>query len=263
MSARFAEAPGFGTVTTMKIRVAKAIKPWSIAAMLLLTAAGCATGRAVSRGDSAAHRGDWDAAVAYYRQAVSDDPKAVEVRIALERALREAAALHIARARKLEIEEQWQGSAAEYRLAVEFDPSNALALSKALSIERRIRDMAEAARPRTRMEEMQQQAAQASPIPRLDPRTPLRGLVFNNSSLRDILNMIATSTGINITYDQGLDGTLSRGHSINTTDVPLENVLNQLMQTFQLTYKVLDQRSIFIYADNAGNRSKYEDLYQQ
>jgi hypothetical protein len=32
--------------------------------------------------------------------------------------------------------------------------------------------------------------------------------------------MISMSTGINITYDQGLDGTLARGHTIDTTDVP-------------------------------------------
>jgi tetratricopeptide (TPR) repeat protein len=230
---------------------------------LLLAVAGCATGSSLKHGDAAAKREDWDAAVAYYRQALSNNPKAFEARIALERAMREAARVHIARARKLETEEQWPGAAAEYRLAVEFDPSNALALSRALAVERKIRDMAEAARPRTRMEEMRQQAAQASPIPRLDPRTPLPGLRFNNSSLRDILNMIGTSTGIDITYDQGLEGTLSRPYSIDTTDIPLENVLNQLMSYFQLTYKVLDQRRIFVYADNAGNRAKYEDLYQQ
>jgi general secretion pathway protein D len=247
----------------MTTRLRQVGKRWSVIGLLVVTAAGCATGQAVSHGDEAAKRGDWDAAVAYYREARVKDPKSIETQIALERAIREAAGNHIARAKKLETEEQWSGAAAEYRLAVDFEPSNALALSRALAIERRIRDLAEASRPRTRMDEMQRQATQASPIPRLDPRTPLPGVRFNNSSLRDIFNMISTSTGINITYDQGLDGTLSRGHTIDTTDVPLENVLNQLMQAFGLTYKVLDQRSIFIYQDNAGNRGKYEDLYQQ
>jgi len=237
---------------------------WSVIGLLVLTATGCATGRAVSRGDAAAKRGDWDAAVAYYRQAVGENPKAIEVRIELERAMREAASEHIKRARKLEADDQLTGAAAEYRLAVEFEPSNVLALSRALQVERRIRDLADAARPRTRMEEMQRQATLASPIPKLDPRTPLPALRFPNSALRDIFNLIGTSTGININYDTGLEGTLSRpGPPIDTTDVSLESVLNQLMQSFQLTYKVVDQRTIFIYADNAGNRAKYEDLYQQ
>ena len=236
---------------------------WGAIGLLVITAAGCATGRAVSRGDDAARRGDWDTAVAYYRQALSQNPRRIDARVALERATREASSVHMTRGKKLEEQDQLPGAAAEYRLAVEFDPSNAFAMSRALSIERRMRDLAEASRPRTRMEEMQRQAQQTSPIPRLDPRTPLPGIRFNQSSLRDIFSMISTSTGINITYDQGMEGTLSRSHTIDTTDVPLENVLNQLMQNFQLTYKVLDQRSIFIYTDNAGNRAKYEDLYHQ
>lgn len=231
--------------------------------LLAVTAAGCATGGSLSRGNAAAQRGEWDAAVVYYRQAVAQDPRAVEAKIALERAMREASASHIARARKLEAEEQWTGAAAEYRLAVEFEPSNVLALTRALALERKIRDMAEAGRPRTRMEEMQRQATAASPIPRLDPRTPLLGLRFTNSALRDIFTQFSTSTGINVTYDRGLEGTLSQPHSIDATDLPLENLLNQIMQTFQLTYKVIDSRSIFIYQDSAGNRLKYEDLYQQ
>ena len=250
-------------MTPMTRRVMNAGRRWSAIGLLMLMAAGCATGQSVSKGEDAAKKGDWDAAVAYYRQAVAADPKAIEARVGLERATREAAAAHITRAKKLEADEQWQGAAQEYRLAVEFEPSNAMALSKALALERKVRDLAEAARPRTRMEEMQRQASATSPIPKLDPRTPVPGVRFNNSSLRDIFNMISMSTGINVTYDQGLDGTLSRGHTIDTTDVPLENLLNQLMQSFGLTYKVLDQRSIFIYQDNAGNRAKYEDLYQQ
>jgi type II secretory pathway component GspD/PulD (secretin) len=236
---------------------------WSAIGLLMLTAAGCATGQNVSKGQDAARKGDWDAAVAYYRQAMAADPKDIEARVGLERAMREAAMAHITRAKKLETEEQWQGAAQEYRLAVEFEPSNAMALSRALALERKVRDIAEASRPRTRMEEMQRQATAASPIPKLDPRTPVPALHFNNTSLRDIFSQFSIATGINITYDQNMEGTLSRGHTIDTTDVPLENVLNQIMQAFGLTYKVLDQRSIFIYQDNAGNRGKYEDLYQQ
>lgn len=247
----------------MTNRVAQAGRRYGAIALLAIATTGCLTGRAMSRGDAAMKRGDWDAAVAHYREAVAENPRAVEAKIAVQRAVREAADAHIARGRKLEAEEQWAGAAAEYRLAVEFEPSNVLALTKALSIERRIRDLAEAARPRTRMEEMQRQAQAASGIPRLDPRTPLAGVKFNNSSLRDIFNMISMSTGINITYDQGMDSTLQRPHTIDTTDEPLENVLNSLMQTFGLTYKVLNQRGIFIYLDNAGNRAKYEDLFQQ
>lgn len=247
----------------MRTRVRRATLRWGAIGLAMMFVAGCATGQSMSRGDDAANRGEWDAAVAYYRQALTQDPKRLEVRISLERATREAAMQHVTRARKLEADDQLSGAVAEYRLAVEFDPSNSLALSRALALERKIRDLVEASRPRTRMDEMRQQAAQASPIPKLDPRTPLPGLKFNNSAIRDILSTIATSTGINITYDQSLEGPLARPYSIDVNDVPLENVLNQVLSAHQLMFKVIDQRTVFVYADNAGNRAKYEDLYQQ
>jgi tetratricopeptide (TPR) repeat protein len=149
---------------------------WSAIGLALVLAAGCATGGAAKKGHEAAKRGEWDAAVAYYREAIAHDPRRLDIQIALERATRESSNQHVARAKQLETQDQLAGAAQEYRLAIEFDPSNSLALSKALETERKIRERIEAARPRTRMDEMRAQAAQSSPIPRLDPRMPLPNL---------------------------------------------------------------------------------------
>ncbi len=255
-----------GDQMIMTRRVRQAVYRWTAigaAGVMCVLIGACVSSGARGKANQAALRSDWDAAVAYYREAVSEDPKAIELKIQLERAMREAASLHMTRAKKLEEQDQLAGAAAEYRQAVEYDPSNSLALSRALALERRMRDLTEATRPRTRMDEMRQQASQTSPIPRLDPRTPLPALSFNNSSVRDILNTIGDATGISVTYDQGTEGITSRPYSINTTDVSLESVLNQIMTMFTLTFKVLDSRKIFVYQDNQGNRGKYEDLYQQ
>jgi len=123
-----------------------------------ITWAGCATGSASKRGAEAVKRGEWDAAVAYYREAITEHPKKIEYQIELERATRAASTQHVARAKELEAQDQLAGAAAEYRLAVEFDPSNSLALAKALDVERRLRDQADAARPKSRIEEMARQA---------------------------------------------------------------------------------------------------------
>ena len=86
----------------MTRRVMNAGRRWSAIGLLMLTAAGCATGQSVSKGEDAAKKGDWDSAVAYYREAVAADPKAIEARVGLERAMREAAMAHITRAKKFE-----------------------------------------------------------------------------------------------------------------------------------------------------------------
>jgi len=154
---------------------------WSAIGLLALVVAGCATGSSAKHGAAAAKRGEWDAAVAYYRQALESDPKKIELQIELERATRQASAQHLARGRELESQDQLSAAAAEYRRSIEFDPSNSLAMTRALDVERRIRDQIDANRPMSRMEQMRAQAQASSPIPRLDPRAPLPSLTFTNT----------------------------------------------------------------------------------
>ncbi len=235
-------------------------------ALLLLSAAllaGCATGRAIRAGDSAATQGDWDTAVTYYRQAIGRDPSRVDLKIKLDRAMRMAAADHVKRARELEADNQLPGAAAEYRMAADLDPASTTAMAKATELERKIRDQVEASRPPARVDTLRQQAAEASPIPHLDPRTVVPEIKFSNAAVRDILGTISDLTGINITYDQGLDAALSRPYSIDIQATPLEDVLNQIMQANALTYKVVNRTTIFAYQDNVANRQKYEDQYLQ
>jgi general secretion pathway protein D len=231
--------------------------------LAIVLAAGCATSAAARRAQAAANRGEWDSAVAYYREALTRSPKRVDLQIALERATREASSQHVQRAKILEAQDQLAAAANEYRLAIEFDPSNTLAVTKALEMDRRIRERAEAARTPTKMEEMQRQAAQASPIPRLDPRTPLPSLRFTSTSIRDVLNSIGIATGISVQYNQGLDGTLSRPFTVDLTGHSLESAFNMVLGQNQLTFKVIDSRTIFVYQDNQQERAKFEDQYQQ
>ena len=56
---------------------------------LVAAVSGCAGNMKQAR--SAAARGDWDSAVAYYREIVASEPKNLEARIQMERAMRNAA----------------------------------------------------------------------------------------------------------------------------------------------------------------------------
>jgi general secretion pathway protein D len=237
----------------------------TVLGLLVAVGSGCATGRAISRAESAVERGDLDAAAAYYRQALTSRPGDIELRIALERVTRAASAAHVARARELEADDQLAGAIAEYRLAADLDPTNTLAATKALQLERQMRDLAEAALPPDRIETLRLQAAQTSPIPRLDPRTRVPLLRFPNAAIRDILAAISGLTQINITYDQdpGLNSILSRAFSIDGQDIPLQEALHQVLSTNQLTFKVLNPTTIFVYQDTPQKRLQYDDVYAQ
>ena len=164
--------------------------------------AGCGAGRTFGRAESAARAGDWDAAVAYYRQAVQENPDRVEYQIALERAMLNASVRHLDQARVLEARGQLEDALREYRRASEYDPSNRQIAAKALEMERRLRDLAEASRPQPTIQQLQQ-AVRQSPEPLLNPasRDPT-DVVFNIASLRDILKSMGMSAGINLTFER-------------------------------------------------------------
>ena len=173
-----------------------------IVVILSVLFAGCAAGRAYRRGQEAARAGDWDAAVTHYTRAVQTNPESPEYKIALERAQQTAAQEHISRGRQLEEKDQLDLALMEYRRAVELDGTNRMAAARAAELERIIRDRIEASRPRPRIETLRDQAARQGPPPLLNLRTRLPRLNFNQSSVRDILNIIGTSAGISVTFDQ-------------------------------------------------------------
>src|SRR5919201_6398052 len=169
--------------------------------VLAVVASGCAAGRAFRRGEEAARNGDWDAAVTYMTKAVQAEPDKAEYKIALERAMQTAAREHISRGRELEEKNQPDSAIIEYRKALEMDASNRLAAQKVAELEKVIRDRIEASRPRPQIEELRRQArVQAQPLLNPASREPLR-ITFTNASLKDILNFIGQTSGINITYD--------------------------------------------------------------
>ena len=232
---------------------------------LTLLATGCATGRAVRQGQQAANRGDWDAAVAYYREVLAKDPGRIDVRIALQRATSAASAEHMTRARELEAQEQWSAAAAEYRLAADLDPTNVFAAAKAASIERKLREDIEALRPPSRMETLRDQARQVSQVPVLaDPRAPIN-LRFNNTAVREILTSIGAFAGINVSFVEAppITQQLVRPYSIDLQGETLESALQQVLNNNQLTFKVLNPRGILVYGSDQNGRTAHEDVFVQ
>ncbi len=219
--------------------------------------ASCAAGRAFRRGESAAAAGDWDTAVAHLTRAVQEAPDRPEYKAALERASYFASRVHFARGRELEEKGDLIGALAEYRRAIEYDGTNRPAIAKAAEVEAQIRERAEAQRPPSKVERMREQARRLMVEPILNPasREPLQ-VRFTNASLRDILNFIGSTTGINVTYDQSFQ---DRAYTVELSGVTLEQALNQIMRANSLFYKVLDERTIMVVADNPANRAKYEE----
>ena len=223
-----------------------------LVALAAVIAAGCATGRAFARGEAAGRAGDWEAAVGFYRQALENDPDRPDYQIALERARRAAAAMYVERGRQFEEAGQLDEALRAYRKAQEFEPSNRQLGAKAAQIDRTLRDRIEAATPRPDIERLRQQAARRTVEPILSPTNPEPLIInFVNSSLRDILTFIGNVSGINVTFDRDLQ---DRSVTVRMEDVSLEQALQQIMLSNGLFYRVLNERTIIVAADQTQKR---------
>ena len=234
-----------------------------IAALLTVVVllAGCAASRAFGQGESAARAGNWDVAVEHYRRALQEDPANTEYRIAYERAMISASLAHLDQARVFEARGQLPDALREYRRASEFDPPNRQVAAKVLEIERRIRDEAEAAKPRPTVQQLREAARPgALPAPLANLNTMVDPLKFNQASLRDVLNTIGEAAGVNITYERDYQ---DRTVSVQLDKVTLGDALQQILSSNGFFYKVVNQRTILVIPDNVQKRGLYEDQLVQ
>jgi general secretion pathway protein D len=228
-----------------------------LVAVAAVMAAGCATGRAFARGEAAGRAGDWEAAVGFYRQALENDPDRADYQIALERARLAASAMYTERGRQFEEAGQLEEALRAYRKAQEFEPSNRQLGARAARIDRTLRDRIEAATPRPDIERLREQASRRTVEPILSPTNPEPLIVnFVNTSLRDILTFIGNYTGINVTFDRDLQ---DRSVTVRMEGVSLEQALQQIMLSNGLFYRVLNERTIIVAADQTQKRQQYEE----
>jgi type II secretory pathway component GspD/PulD (secretin) len=217
----------------------------------------CAASAAFSDGERAVQAGDVDQAVAYFRAAFQEDPDNPDYRIALQRAMQTASRTYLERARAFEEQGQLEAARNAYRRANEYDPTNRAIADKAIALDRALRERVEASRPPSAFEQMQQQAQVASAAPVLNPasREPL-DLSFPNADLRQVLDFIANFAGINVTFDRDVQDRLT---SVQLSGVTLEDALRHLMTVNQLSYKVLSERSIFVFPDTPAKHIQYDE----
>lgn len=222
---------------------------------------GCATSRSLRLGDAASRSGDLDQAVAHYREAVQASPNNPKAKIALERALLAASRAHFDRGREFESHEQLEAARSEYQLAGEYDPANKQAAAKVSALDQKIRDQAEAARPRPAIEQMRDRVRAAAQAPILNPasREPLK-VRYVNANIKDILSSIGNAAGISVNYDREVT---ERSTTIQLDEVTFEDALNQILAVNQLAYKILGERSILVFPDTAPKHAQYDEQVVQ
>jgi general secretion pathway protein D len=199
---------------------------------VVVAIAACSASKAAfEEGNHAARRSDWDEAVVFYDRALRESPDDVEYRIALERALAEAARVHLTKARKLLDAGDLEGAAVELELSLRYDPTRPYVADELESVRRRLQEEGEAPPPVAH-----ERIFGSEPV--LDPSSPeLIHLKFaEETSLRAILESLGKLAGVNILFDESFR---DRRVTVDLQGVTFEQALELLLTTHGLYYKVV------------------------
>ena len=223
-------------------------------------AGGCSSAKqTASDGEDAFEKGNWDAAVYYYLQALAEEPDNIEYKLNLTFARQKASAEHFQRGTMLRELGRLKAAHDELQMAVQLDRTNQFAeqLLQRVTEEIDILSRPDGARE---LEELKRAAREAKVKPPvLDPRSKER-ITLNfpkPKPVKEIYQAMAKAYGFNVLFDPKLkDDRIT----IELNDLTAEQSLEMVMQAAAHFYKVLDEHTIIIADDTPQNRREYEDL---
>ena len=230
--------------------------------LLWIGAGGCATYRLAHQASLAEESSEWDAAVERYLELVERQPSNVRYKTALMRARMKASQEHFGKGQRFREAGVPERALIEFQEAVQLDSTNQYAQ---VELDQLRDELAKADRSGSKMslEELKKKTRdQPAQPPVLSPRSKEAiSLDFPKPvSIFDIYRALGKAFGINVLFDPALK---DQELAIELRDVTAQNALETLMRAAGHFYKVVDEHSIIIAADNPQNRKNYEDLVIQ
>ncbi len=227
-------------------------------ALVAITLAGCASGRALQEGQRAEFERDYDRAVVLYRRALQERPHDRNAQLSLERAMLRAAQQHYAAGRALARQSRWEEALAHYQIAYELNPTMG-------DIERELAETREAVRTRlaaraegqTELEALIERTRHAAPpgleLPNGDPMPD--AVVFREASARTVFSAIGQFAGVTIVFDpQFVDEPVTADLRGITFAEALDTIAKSTRNFFQVTAP----GTVTIVPDTPAKRREYQ-----
>lgn len=230
--------------------------------LVLAGASGCATYRLAQQASLAEENADWDAAVEHYLELVERQPSNVRYKTALLRARLKASQEHFSKGQRFREAGVLERALIEFQEAVQLDSTNQYAQVELDQLRSEIARVDRDGSPLSLEELKKKTRDQPAQPPVLSPRSkdPISLDFPKPVSIFDIYRALGKAFGLNILFDPALK---DQDLAIELRDVTAQNALETLMRAAGHFYKVVDEHSIIIAADNPQNRKNYEDLVIQ
>lgn len=248
--------------------------------MMLLIAC---TMREVQLGEELEQKGDWDGAVAAYREAARKDPFDKELEEKLKAVKIRAAEQHFSHGRQLLKDRKTAEALQEFQLAMGFDPEKTehhAALNDVLRLKTARQHFLDAKNMEGlgRFDEaltLYESAVELDPylseavegitrVVQLQQSTQAIGgsaepvtLRFQNTRLKQVFEILARTANIDILFDKDVRDDLV---TIFTKDTPFDEALNLILTTNQLFAKRVGPDRLLVIPDTKQKREQYDDL---
>jgi general secretion pathway protein D len=258
---------------------------------------GCAPQISLQRGEELSAAGRWEEAAQFYLDAASKDPKNIEIRMYLARAMQEASQTALMQGNDLLAAERIDEAAAAYRRALRYNAENLAALEglERIAVHRQV--LERLARVRERMDKGDWRAAQNDVLValRLDPENTqarelqaqiaarLRGEVplpktdgekaaaelfstqpvtlrFRDTDIKEAFEVLSRTAGVNIITDESLP---AKRVTTFFRDLPVREAFNLILVSNRLFAKRVAPNTVIVIPDNPAKRQQYDELMVQ
>jgi len=251
----------------------------------------------LERGEELSAAGRWEEAAQYYLEAVSKDPKNIEIRLALARAMQEASQAAVTQGNQFLAAARPDEAAAAYRRALRYNAENRAALEglERIAVHRQVQERLARARERmdkrewraaqtevlmalrldpenTQARELQQQlAAQLRaevPLPKTDGEKAAAELFstqpvtlrFRDTDIKEVFEVFSRTTGVNIITDESLP---AKRVTTFFKDLPMREAFNLILVSNRLFAKRVAANTVIAIPDNPAKRQQYDELMVQ
>jgi general secretion pathway protein D len=237
----------------------------------------------MQRAKSFADRGEWDKAVAAYREALKKDPFSTETQERLAEAKTKAGEWHYAEGRKHLEEHRLFDAIREFKLALGLDPSKQeyfASMGEALRL-KEAREQLQAGEKLLTMGRLEEAQVALERSVELDPSltqsleriteitkqqralktvgsyTQPVSLRFQNAKLKEVFEILARTAGVNVIFDKEIrDDPVT----IFIKDLPFDEALNLILSTNSLVAQRVAPDTILVMPNSKQKQAQYQDL---
>lgn len=205
---------------------------------------------------------DYDKALDYYEQALSQDPQDPGYQLGARRLRFLAGQTHVEAGTRLKNNSQLEQALVEFQRAYSLDPGSAIAAQQIREVTEALDQKKKGQSAETPVEKARKESLEMieslQSVPELKPITnTIPQLKMNNQPLKVLYETVGKLAGINVLFDPQMQP--GRNTNLDLSNVTLEQALDYIALLTKTFWKPVSANAIFITEDNVTKRRDYED----